>query len=379
MKYLRSNFIYIFLSLLVGVIGLIVIYSADKYPTRPNIQTPATDFSEFITNPLPSPTLTVVLIDPPLQKVLTTNYHTFQTYNNCGPAALSMTLSHYGIQVSQKELGDALRPYQIVGGDNDDKSVTLEELAEKSREYGFVPFHRPGGTIEIMKMFIAYDLPILTRTLTKTSEDIGHYRVVKGYDEPTSQIIQDDSLQGKNLTFSYEDFNSLWQRFDYEYLVLVPKEKVEIANTILGDELDPAIAWEKSIQRAVEQLYVDPNNIYARFNLSVALFHVGNFQRSIEEFEKIEARLPFRTLWYQIEPIRSYFELGDYNRVFQITDTILNNHNRAFSELYLIRGEVYKNQGNLVKAQEEFEKAIYYNKNLIAAHEARAKIIEVTN
>lgn len=380
MKHFRRNYIFLLIAILAAVVGsLLIHYSLNQIPHISNSDRPTSDFSDFITTLLPSPTPTLVLIDPPLQKVLPTNYHTFQTFNNCGPAALSMTLSHYGLQISQQELGEALRPYQIASGDNDDKSVTLEELAEKSKEYGFVPFHRPGGTVEKIKQFITYEMPILTRTLTKTSEDIGHYRVVKGYDDLTSQIIQDDSLQGKNLSFSYEEFDSLWQRFDYEYLVLVPKEKVEIASAILGDELDPIIAWEKSVQRAREQLIADPNDIYAGFNLTVALYHVGDFQRSVEEFEKVETRLPFRTLWYQIEPIRSYFELGDYKRVFQITDLILNNHNRAFSELYLIRGEIYKIQGDYLQAQAEFEKAIHYNKNLSAAHDAMAGLIVVTN
>ena len=45
----------------------------------------------------------------PYSKVLPTSYHVFQTFNNCGPAALSMALSHYGIKKTQQELGNELR------------------------------------------------------------------------------------------------------------------------------------------------------------------------------------------------------------------------------------------------------------------------------
>lgn len=38
--------------------------------------------------------------------------HTYQIFNNCGPATLSMILSWHGKSVSQKELGDAMRPFQ---------------------------------------------------------------------------------------------------------------------------------------------------------------------------------------------------------------------------------------------------------------------------
>ena len=84
----------------------------------------------------------------------------------------------------------------------------------------------------------------------------------------------------------------------------------------------------------------------------------------------MEQLLTWRTLWYQIEPIEAYYALGNYQRVFELTDNILGNYNRAFSELYLIRGEIYKLQGNAEQAKKEFEKALYYNENLQAAHEA---------
>lgn len=300
-----------------------------------------------------------LLNTPPQSKILQNNYHIFQTFNNCGPAALS----YYGINASQQELGLALRPYQVPGGNNDDKSVTLEELAQKSKEYGLVPFHRPNGDIEKIKMFVTYDMPVIARTWTKPNEDIGHYRIVKGYDQSKGEIIQDDSLQNKNLRYTYQNFNEIWNKFNFEYLILVPKEKEKIAKAILAEDADEKAAWEKAVQNARKELAVNPKDITWRFNLSVALYNIGDYQGSVNEFEKVEALLPFRTLWYQIEPIQAYFEIGNYDRVFAITDKILNNHNRAFSELYLIRGKIYQKQGKTDLAKNEFVKAVFYNRN----------------
>ena len=311
----------------------------------------------------PSPT-PYPLIEASSQKVLPNGSHSYQTFNNCGPAALSMALSYYGISESQEALGQELRPFQNQQGDNDDKSVTLEELAEKSKDYGFIPYHRPGGGSDLIKGFIAYDIPVIARTLLYLDQDIGHYRVVKGYDDATEKFIQDDSLQGRDLRYSYFDFDALWKQFNYEYLVLVPKEKQKIAEAILGEDVDEKTAWGKAVGRARTQLENNPNDIYARFNLSVALYNVGNYRGSVDEFEKIENLLPFRTLWYQIEPIEAYFALADYERVFALTDKILNNYNRAFSELYILRGQIYEKQGNPEAARAEFDKAIFYNKYL---------------
>lgn len=311
----------------------------------------------------------------PANKILSNgDYHIFQSFNNCGPAALSMALRFYGINVSQEVLGQALRPYQVPSGDNDDKSVTLEEVAEKSKDYDLIPYLRPMGTEQTLKKFIAEGIPVITRTWTKPNEDIGHFRIIKGYDEAQEIFIQDDSLQGKNLKYSYSDFDEIWKKFNYEYLVLVPREKQKIAQQIIGEDFDEIVAWKKAKDNSLTELNLNPNDVDARFNLSVAYYKLGENEKSVEEFEKIEDRLSFRTLWYQLDPILAYFELGEDNRVLQITEQILNNQNRAFSELYILRGKIYQKRGNNELAKQEFQKAVLYNSNLQEAQKLLSSV-----
>ncbi|MBI5127315.1 C39 family peptidase [Candidatus Roizmanbacteria bacterium] len=357
---MKKTFLLILILILAG--GLFLVFKKDPEIV---IRQPAYDNITSAPSPLPTPVQTTYLLKPiPPKKILNNDYHVFQTFNNCGPAALSMALSYYGINKGQEELGVDLRPYQNSQGDNDDKSVTLDELEEKSKEFGFIPYHRPNGNADLIKLFINYEIPVITRTLLTADQDIGHYRVVKGYDNETNEFIQDDSLQGKNLKYSYEEFDILWKQFNYEYLALVPPEKQKIAESILKEDKNEKIAWENAVQKARDQLENNPDDLYASFNLSVALYNIGNYQESVLEFEKVENVLAFRTLWYQIEPIKAYFELGNYQKVFELTDKIFNNQNRAFSELYILRGEIYNKQGNSEAAKNEFEKALFYNKNL---------------
>ncbi len=285
-----------------------------------------------------------------------------------------MALSYVGITKSQQELGLELRPYQHPKGDNDDKSVTLSELAKKAMEFNLDAIHRPNGNIDMLKQFIAAGIPVITRTRLRKEDDIGHYRIIKGYDDTTKEFIQDDSYQGKNLRFSYTDFSDLWQTFGNEYLVIIPHEKLTIVTSIMGSQWEESVAWQGAVQSAVSSLAKHPDDIYTRLNLSVALYHTKDFKGSVSEFEKVESNLPFRTLWYQIEPILSYYELGNYSRVFEITDNIFTNQNRAFSELYILRGRIYQKQGNKQKAKEEFEKAVLYNSALQEAREALASV-----
>lgn len=290
--------------------------------------------------------------------------HVFQSFNNCGPATLSMALSYQGIDIPQSELGQILRPYQIPGGNNDDKSVTLKEVADQATKYGLLSYLRPNGTFEKMKQFIANDIPVITRTWLKPNEDIGHYRVVRGYDENSQTIIQDDSLQGKNLTYTYQSFEEIWVPFNYEYLVIVNPQQKEIVESILGEELDEKIAWQNAYARMGAERDSDPSNWHLTFAISRIFYYLGDYKNSIQEFNKVENQLSFRTLWYQIEPIRAMYENGDYDRVLSITDKILSNQNRTFSELYIIRGDIYKNRGENDLARSEYEKAVFYNENM---------------
>ena len=227
--------------------------------------------------PTPSPFATsplgIKLQEPALSKTIQNDYHIFQTFNNCGPASLSMALSYYGINQNQEKLGIELRPYQNPQGDNDDKSVTLEEMAEKALEYNLTPYHRPNGSIELIKAFITYDIPVITRTLSKENDDIGHYRLIRGFDDTLGQFIQDDSLQGADLKYSYGEFLNLWQGFNYEYLVLVPKEKQALAESILRESNDEKKAWEKALELAQKELQENPDDIFTKFNISFDAFN----------------------------------------------------------------------------------------------------------
>lgn len=340
-----------------GAFLLTLIFQKDP----PNIGEDIITFTKDVEQVFSSPTPT--LAPPPNSYEIPLKLHVFQSFNNCGPATLSMALSYEGINKNQEELGQILRPYQIPGGDNDDKSVTLKEVAAQAETYGLTAYLRPNGDIEKLKQFIAYDIPVVTRTWLQTNEDIGHYRIIRGYDGNTQEIIQDDSLQGKNLRFSYNEFNALWQPFNYEYLVLIPENKMEAAKSILDEELDEKIAWENAKVRIENELTQNPSNSHLIFALSRIHYYLGNYDESIRYFNSVENTISTRTLWYQIEPLLSIYETGDYNRVFQIADKILNNQNRAYSELYKLKGDIYLKQGRTEAARAEYEKAVVYNSN----------------
>lgn len=296
--------------------------------------------------------------------------HTYQTFNNCGPATLSMILSANGRSISQKELGDAMRPYQIPSGDNDDKTIFTYEFVDWAKRYGVEAVGRINGDISTLKKFTANGFPIVVKTWLHPNEDIGHFRIVRGFDEGSQVIIQDDSYEGPNRKIPYYDFLSMWQPFNYAYIIVYKSDQKGLVEALLGQELDESTAWQNSLTRAQKEAELDPENVHPIYNQSMAYYHLGDYQKSVEAFEKVESRLPRRMLWYEIEPVLSYQKLGNYDRVFQITDRVLNGGNRAYSEFYQTRGEIYLAQGKKEEARREFELAIQYNKNYTPAQVA---------
>jgi predicted double-glycine peptidase len=311
-----------------------------------------------VTAEVPAPTSTPLSL--PSNYLISGGTHVFQTFNNCGPASLSMLLSHHGVTISQEELGMQLRPFQHPTGDNDDKSVTTKEIAKKGEELGFQVYHRPAGTLDVLKSLIANDLPVLTRTWLNVGEDIGHYRVIKGFDDERQVIIQDDSLQGKDLSIPYTEFMQMWSGFNYEYIVLSKSSHQEI-EMLLGTHTNPHAAWEDALTLSTLELEQNPGHIFARFNQSVAYYYLADYSSAINSFEVIEAKLPPRMLWYQIEPLMAYYWEGRFDEVLPRIEEILTNNNRAFSELYHLRGLIYTQQGQAESAQAEFDRARYYN------------------
>lgn len=289
--------------------------------------------------------------------------HYYQTFNNCGPATLSMVLNYYDIDTTQGELGMKLRPHQNAEGFNDDKNVSLDELANEARLYGFNAYFNPNGNVEIVKKLLSNDIPVITVTWLSNSEDIGHYRILTGYDENSKSYTQNDSYQGPNRNYTYAEFDEIWQPFNYKYLLIVEDNKVDLVESILGDEKDANVAWKNALERAVREEQEQPNNPYPVFNQSTSNYFLGNYAESVDLYERVESKVPGRMLWYQHQPLIAYKEIGKFDTVLAKATNIINSNNKAYSELYKLKGDVYKAQGNLDAAKIEYETAIFYNKN----------------
>ena len=350
-------------ALVLGLGGLFVYFSKESVPKE--ISTLVSD-GTTTTESAEGETLSL-----PIQKMLEGGDHVWQTFNNCSSTGLLIAMSFFGIHDTQEAIAEATRPWNNLKGDNDDKSVTLFELANYAKEkHGLVTYVRADGDIELLKKFIANDIPVVARALMYPDKDYVHYRVIKGYDESKKIVIESDSIEGKTVPYTYDAWMHLWKDFNYSYLIVVPESKKALVEEILGENLDETLVWKKAKLQAESDLAKNPNDTRAHFNLVTALYYVGDYEGTVREFEKIEGSLQPHVLWFQHEPIQAYFKLGKYDRVVELADKVINANNKAVSELYVLKGKVYQVRGDTVSARAEFQKAMYYNKHLKEAQEA---------
>ena len=361
--------------ILIVAIGSYLYYQQENKTTGNQDQQLSLNQEEQTMSPPPPANVQTTTMEIPSYKLLTMPTHFYQTFNNCGPATLAMILNYYNVSTTQAEIGLKLRPYQNPKGDNDDKSVSVEELQKEAEIYGFNAYYLPNGTVEKVKMFIANDIPVVTVTWLTATEDVGHYRIITGYDDKKEQFMQNDSYQGPNRTYSYEEFLALWQPFNYRYLIVVEPEKKHLVEQILGEEIDPQIAWENALLRAKQEATADPNKSYPIFNQAVAYFYLGKFEETKSAYEQVQFKVPPRMLWYQYEPIKAYKELKEYNSALALIQKIISTNNKAFAELYKLRGDIYVEQNLPEKAKQEYELAILYNKNYQEATDALEKVL----
>lgn len=316
---------------------------------------------------------------PPIPdfKVITLPTHVWQTFNNCSMGAFSMLLSYYGVHKGQAELAELIRPWNNPQGDNDDKSTVFEELEPWAAEFGLTPYYRANGTVALLEQFIANDIPVMVRTLTKPTEDYLHFRVVVGYDRRSGEIIQDDSMQGKGLRYTHDAWNAIWKEFNYQYMTLAKTaEQRQVIEAILGEETDKQTAWKHARERAETALAANEDDIKARYNLLTAAYYLGDDAGVVREFERVEPQLSKYKLWYQIEPIEAYFKLGAQTRVLELADRVLESGNKAVSELYLLKGRVFEARGQTALARAEYEKAVMYNKRWKPAQDALNALVQ---
>ena len=191
--------------------------------------------------PTPTPTPT-----PPIRFTLSGLRHEPQGWNNCGPTTLAMALSYWGRGETQYDCAVVLKP------DAEDKNVSPWEMEAYARELGLGALVRVGGTRERLKALVRAGFPVIVETwyVRDARDQLGHYRLVVGYDDELQEFLTYDSLHGPDESIGYRELDELWRVYNRTYLIVYGIDKQDLLVSILESDLDDAGMYERALETA---------------------------------------------------------------------------------------------------------------------------------
>lgn len=327
-------------------------------------------------SPSPTPTLT-----PPPYFTLTGVRPERQGWNNCGPTTLTMALSYWGRDETQYDAASALKP------DPEDKNVSPWEMESYARGLGLGAIVRVGGTLERLKALVRAGFPVIVETwyVRDARDQLGHYRLIVGYDNGAGQFLTYDSLHGPDVTIGYQELDELWRVFNRTYLVIYAPEQWDALAAVLGPDLDDAGMYERALETARSEAgttregcvaYADCADwvTFSWFNAGSSLTWLGRHAEAVAAYDQArQLGLHYRMLWYQFGPYESYQAVGRYDEVIALASATLNTASNL-EESYYWRGMARLAQGDADGARADFEAALRYHRDWSPALAALAGV-----
>lgn len=310
-------------------------------------------------------------ISVPTSYFLNNLRHEYQSWNNCGPATLSMALSFYNLPHKQKEIAPYLKP------DPEDKNVSPQEIVEYVKTHtNYKVIYTFNANLHQIKLLTSNEIPVIVETWyePKPNDGMGHYQLVQGYDETKKEFYLYDSYKGPNVVILQQKLDTDWKVFNRTILVVFPEEKQTVVNQILGDLSDTEHIYIESVNNAQREIEKDQSDAFAWFNLGTSYSLMGKHSEATIAFDKARSlKLPWRMLWYQFAIFDAYLATGRVADVLALTTLNLKQANNLEESLfYRAKANLQLNRKDTAKI--DLQKAVKYNKNYQPAQEELKKL-----
>jgi tetratricopeptide (TPR) repeat protein len=293
--------------------------------------------------------------------VLLTGFkHIFQTWNNCGPANLAMSMSFYGWKGSQADAAAALKP------DPEDRNVNPDEMAAFARAQGFGAIVRANGTLDLLKSLLRAGLPPIVEKGFEPEEKLGwmgHYELIAGWSDTTREFIVMDSYLGPNYTVSFDDMDRYWRQFNRTFIVVYKLDQQPALARLVGGEMDDAAMYRNALARAQGELAANQKDAFGWFNLGSNYAALKMWNESVAAYDQARRiGLPWRMTWYQFGWFEAYLAANRLDDVIALADVTLKNDPYA-EEMYYYKGLALQKRGDANGAREQFNLALKHNPN----------------
>ena len=316
----------------------------------------------------PSPILSPTTAHPTAQTAveLTGLTHMWQKWNNCGPATLAMNLSYFGHLMDQAEVAASLK------GNQDDKNVSPEEMADFARAQGLNAVVRVNGNADRLRLLLSNGIPVIIETWhePEPGDGMGHYRLLTGYDDQSQHWLAFDSFDSTGvdlsqpyggIRLSYDEVDELWAVFNRAYIAIYPDDLTPVVLSILAEDSVDAIMWQRALRHAQIEVEQRPDSAFAWFNLGTDLVALDQFEQAAAAYDRARViGLPWRMMWYQFGAFRSYYEIGRYEELISLADATIATADNI-EEIYYWRGLGLAARGDTARARQAWQKAIELN------------------
>lgn len=318
-----------------------------------------------------------------------------ERWNYCGPANLAMALKFWGWPGDRDDIARVVKPgindpeLDFIQQGRHDKNVMPSEMigfVAGYTDYNIVV--RYGGTMELLKEFIAAGYPVLVEKgyyeedYTGKVAWLGHYLYTTGYDEAAGEfIVQDAYLKpGPNMRVDYQTYLEGWRSFNYLFMVIYPPADEGEIYSILGSYADPSWAYQYALDSAEEEIEVlsGVDLFFAWFNKGTSLVKLQSYLEAAEAYDRAyqiygeldadDAVRPYRITWYQTGPYWAYYYSGRYQDVINLADFTFDTIDEdTLEESLYWRGLAYYALGNKALARQDLYNAAWLNPNFKAA------------
>lgn len=325
-------------------------------------------------------TVAQVASQPPLPPSarMTGFVHQQQTWNNCGPANITMALSYYGWQNDQAYAMRFLRP-----GGREDKNVSPSELVDFVNTRTAVrALTRMGGTLDLLKRFIANEIPVIVETgfMPEGYDWLGHYRTLVAYDDARGVFWIYDSFlgtgaNGEGVAETYTQLDRNWQEFNRQFIIVYEPQREELVRSILGEYADRQRAAEIALETALAEAEANRTNPYAWFNVGSSLVALADYERAANAYAlALREGLPWRIIFYQFGIYEAYYHTGRHQELLSLVDSSLANGGNYVEETYYWQGMAFKALGRTADARTAFNRSIQRNPSYQAPRDALATL-----
>jgi tetratricopeptide (TPR) repeat protein len=243
----------------------------------------------------------------------------------------------------------------------------------------------------MLKQFVANGIPVIMEIGIEPPGEYrwmgwyGHYLLVVAYDDVNEQFFVYDSwfgtsdVPGANADRSgrdlaYSEVEAYWPQFNRNYIAVYRPEQAETVARIVGEDMDDATMWSRSLVQAQADAAAEPENAFFWFNLGTSYNAHGEYERATAAFDQARAiGLPWRMLWYQFGPYEAYYQVGRYDDVILLADVTLKDR-PYFEESFYYKGLALAAAGETAAAADNLQKAARFNPNFALATVALAEL-----